>query len=45
MSDAAIVLTRPFASAMVLWILGITFGGVALIGGGVLTSLRIAGKI
>jgi len=45
MSDAAIVLTRPFASAMLLWILGITFGAIALIGGGVLTSLRIAGKL
>ena len=45
LSDAAIVLTRPFASAMLLWILGITFGAIALIGGGVLTSLRIAGKL
>ena len=45
LSDAAIVLTRPFASAMLLSILGITFGAIALIGGGVLTSLRIAGKL
>ena len=45
MSDAAIVFARPFAGAMVLCILGITFGGMALIGGIVLTSLRIAGKL
>jgi hypothetical protein len=30
---------------MLLWILGITFGAIALIGGGVLTSLRVAGKL
>jgi hypothetical protein len=45
MSDAAIVFARPFAGAMVLCILGITFGGAALIGGIVLTSLRVAGKL
>ncbi|HKE48833.1 MAG TPA: hypothetical protein VKB52_12275 [Rhodanobacteraceae bacterium] len=45
MSAAALLLARPFAGAMVLWILGITFGGVALIGGSVLASLRLAGKL
>ena len=45
MSDAAIVFARPFAGAMVLCILGITFGGMALIAGIVLTSLRLAGKL
>jgi len=29
----------------VLWILGIVFGGICLIGGIVLTSLRLAGKL
>src|ERR1700752_2924449 len=32
MSDAALVFTRPFAAAMVLWILAITLGGIGLIG-------------
>ena len=45
MSEAAVVLTRPFVGAMVLWILGTTLGGMALIGGTVLTSLRLAGKL
>jgi hypothetical protein len=45
MSNAALVFTRPFAAAMVLWILAIVLGGIALIGGTVLTSLRIAGKL
>jgi len=45
MSDAAIVFARSFAGAMVLCILGITFGGMALIAGIVLTSLRLAGKL
>lgn len=45
MSGAAIVFARPFVGAMVLCILGITFGGMALIAGIVLTSLRLAGKL
>jgi hypothetical protein len=45
MSDAAIVFARPFVGAMVLCILGIVFGGMALIAGIVLTSLRMAGKL
>lgn len=45
MSEAAIVFARPFTGAMVLCILGITFGGMALIGGIVLTSLRLVGKL
>ena len=45
MSNAALVFTRPFAGAMVLWILAIVLGGIAMIGGTVLTSLRIAGKL
>lgn len=45
MSQAALVFTRPFAGAMVRWILGIVLGGVGLIGGTVLTALRIAGKL
>jgi hypothetical protein len=45
MSDAAIVFARPFVGAMVACILGITFGGMALIAGVVLTSLRVAGKL
>jgi hypothetical protein len=45
MSDAAIVFARPFVGAMVLCILGITFGGMALIAGIVLTSLRLTGKL
>jgi len=45
MSDAAIVFARPFTGAMVLCILGITFGGMALIAGIVLTSLRFVGKL
>lgn len=45
LSDAAIVFARPFAAAMVLSILGIVFGGFALIGGIVFTSLRLAGKL
>ena len=45
MSEAAIVFARPFAGAMVLCILGITFGGMALIAGIVLASLRAAGKL
>jgi hypothetical protein len=45
MSEAAIVFARPFAGAMVMCILGITFGGMALIAGIVLTSLRLAGKL
>ena len=45
MSSSAIVFARPFVGAMVLCILGITFGGMALIAGIVLTSLRVAGKL
>jgi hypothetical protein len=45
MSEAALVLTRPFAGAMVLWILGIVLGGFGLIGGTVLSALRFAGKL
>jgi len=45
MSQAAIVFARPFVGAMVLCILGIVFGGMALIAGIVLTSLRLAGKL
>jgi hypothetical protein len=45
MSDAALVFARPFVGAMVLCILGIVFGGMALIAGIVLTALRLAGKI
>ena len=45
MSQAVLVFTRPFAAAMVLWILGIVLGGICLIGGTVLTALRIAGKL
>jgi hypothetical protein len=45
MSQAALVFTRPFAGAMVLWILGIVLGGFGLIGGTVLTALRVAGKL
>lgn len=45
MSDAAIVFARPFVGAMVACILGITIGGMALIAGIVLTSLRMAGKL
>jgi hypothetical protein len=45
MSETAIVLTRPFVGAMVLAILGVVLGGIALIGGTVLASLRIAGKL
>lgn len=45
MSQAALVFTRPFAASMVLWILGIVLGGFGLIGGTVLTALRIAGKV
>jgi hypothetical protein len=45
MSSAAIVFTRPFAAAMVLWILGIVFGGICLIGGIVLSALSAAGKL
>jgi hypothetical protein len=44
LSDAALVLTRPFAAAMVAWILGIVLGGIGLVGGTVLTSLRLAGQ-
>jgi hypothetical protein len=45
LSKAALVFMRPFAGAMVLWILGITFGGIALIGGTVLTALNFAGVL
>ena len=45
MSKSAIVFARPFVGAMVLWILGIVFGGIALIGGIVLTALHVAGKL
>jgi hypothetical protein len=45
MSDTALVLARPFTGAMVGWILGIVLGGIALIGGGVLSALRFAGKL
>jgi len=45
MSQAALVFTRPFAAAMVLWILGIVLGGFGLIGGTVLSALRFAGKL
>lgn len=45
MSGAAIVFARPFVGAMVLCILGITLGGMALIAGIVLSSLRMAGKL
>jgi hypothetical protein len=45
MSDTALVLARPFTGAVVGWILGIVLGGIALIGSGVLTALRFAGKL
>ena len=45
MSSAALVFTRPFAGAMVLWILAIILGGIAAIGGTVFASLRFAGKL
>lgn len=45
MSQCALVFARPFVGTMVLWILGIVFGGVALIGGTVLTALHLAGKL
>jgi len=45
MSKSALVFARPFAGAVVLWILGIVFAGICLIGGIVLTSLRFAGKL
>jgi hypothetical protein len=45
MRDTAIVLTRPFAAAMTLRILGIVLGGIALVGGFVLTALRLSGKL
>jgi hypothetical protein len=45
MSEAAIVFARPFVGAMVLCILGIVFGGMALIAGIVLTALRLTGKL
>jgi hypothetical protein len=43
--SAAIVFARPFAGAMVLWILGIVLGGFGLIGGIVLTALAFAGPL
>ena len=45
MSKCALVFVRPFVGPMVAWILGITFGGIAFIGGTVLTSLRFAGLL
>jgi hypothetical protein len=45
MSQSAIVFARPFVGAMVACILGITFGGMLLIAGIVLTGLRSAGKL
>jgi hypothetical protein len=45
MSQSALVFVRPFVGAMVLWILGIVFGGMCLIGGIVLTALHVAGKL
>lgn len=45
MSQSALVFTRPVAATLVLWILGIVLGGFALIGGTVLTALRVAGKL
>ena len=45
LSNLALVFVRPFAGAMVGWILGITFGGMALIGGTVLTALSFAGVL
>jgi hypothetical protein len=45
MSQAALVFTRPFAAAMVLWILGIVVGGFGVIGGIVFSALRFAGKL
>jgi hypothetical protein len=45
LSDAAIVFAKPFVGAMVVSILGITLGGMALIGGIVLASLRVAGTL
>ena len=45
MSDTALVLARPVAGVLVGWILGIVLGGIALVGGGVLTALRFAGKL
>jgi hypothetical protein len=45
MSESALVFTRPFAAAMVFWILAIVLGGFGLIGGTVLSALRFAGKL
>ncbi len=45
MSKSALVFARPFAGALVLWILGIVFGGICLVGGIVLSALRLAGKL
>ena len=45
MSDTALVLARPIAGTMIGWILGIVLGGIGLVGGGVLTALRFAGKL
>ena len=45
MSQSSLVFARPFAGAMVLCILGITLGGMALVAGIVLASLRLAGKL
>ena len=45
MSDTALVLARPFAGAMIGWILGIVLGAIGLVGGGVLSALRSAGQL
>ncbi|HEV7489524.1 MAG TPA: hypothetical protein VGO25_01870 [Rhodanobacteraceae bacterium] len=45
MSQSALVFARPFVGTMVLWILAIVLGGIALIGGTVLTALHFAGKL
>jgi hypothetical protein len=45
MRGAAIVLARPSAGVMVAWIFGIVTGGIALIAGSVLATLRFMGKL
>ena len=45
LSRCALILTRPFAGALMLCILGMLLGAASLIGGSVLTVLYLAGRM
>ncbi|MDB5973852.1 MAG: hypothetical protein JWR07_612 [Nevskia sp.] len=45
LSRCALIFTRPFGLALMLWILGILLGAGGLLGGTILSILLIAGKL